>query len=115
MDSKGEVAHNDFFSANLVEFVPAETEEDMTRIVFEFTNITDKTYYKNDEEIVAGGTWEKTIMYHGDKWTDMAGHDCLIHYDLYEDYENQKQIYKGGLHFAVNDDLQIDDIYTFED
>ncbi len=114
-DFKEETVHNEFFSASLTEYDPAANDEDMTTLVFEFTNITDKTYYKNDEEIVSGGTWEKTITYHGDKWAGMAGQDCWIHYDLYEDYENQKQIYKGGLRFTINENLEIVDIDTFED
>lgn len=112
---KEEIVHNGFFSACLVKYDLSENDEDMTTVVFEFTNITDKTYYKNDEEIVPGGTWEKTISYPGDKWNNMAGDSCWIHYDLYEDAENTKQIFKGGLKFQITDDLMITDIDFFEE
>lgn len=114
-DFKDDMVHNDFFSAQLVEYNIPEDENEMVTIVFEFTNITDETYYKNDVEIVAGGSWEKSIFYPKDKWADKAGTESWIHYDLYKDADMQQQIYKGGLHFNFDDDLNVIDMYTFED
>ena len=111
------VVQNDFFSAHIKEFeIPAE-EDGTVRVVFEFTNITDKTFYKNDEEIIAGGTWEKIITYPLGRWKSNAekGTESWIHYDLYEDEDNQEQIYKGGLKFCVAKDLSITGIGIFED
>ena len=110
-----EAVKNEFFSACLKEFAVPEDEEEMVTVIFEFTNITDKTYYKNDEEIAAGRSWEKNIFYTKKKWADLAGTECWIHYDLYEDADDQQQIYKGGLKFTVADDLTVADIETFED
>ena len=112
---KDELVHNDLFGAHLVEFDLPEGGEEMVTLIFEFENITDKTFFKNDEEIPAGGSWEKTITYPREKWADMAGEACWIHYDLYEDGQMQTQIYKGGLKFTVSDDLQVSDISLFED
>ncbi len=106
---------NDFFAPSLKEFDLPEGEDEMVTVVFQFVNITDKTYYKNDEEIPAGGSWEKTISYPRTKWESMAGEDCWLHYDLYEDGQMQTQIYKGGLKFTVSEDLQVTDISLFED
>lgn len=111
------VISNDFFSAHLKEFEIPEDEGDQVRVVFEFTNITDKTFYKNDDEIVAGGTWEKIITYPLDRWKGNAekGTESWIHYDLYEDDKMQEQIYKGGLKFNVAEDLSVAGIELFED
>ena len=111
------VVSNDFFSAHLKEFVIPEDEGAQVRVVFEFTNITDKTFYKNDDEIVAGGTWEKIITYPLDRWKGNAekGTESWIHYDLYEDEKMQEQIYKGGLKFNVAEDLSVAGIELFED
>lgn len=106
---------NDFFAPSLKEFDLPEGEDEMVTVVFQFVNITDKTYYKNDEEIPAGGSWEKTITYPRKKWEGMAGEDCWLHYDLYEDSQMQTQIYKGGLKFTVSEDLQVTDMSLFED
>ena len=111
------VVSNDFFSAHLKEFEIPEDEGAQVRVVFEFTNITDKTFYKNDDEIVAGGTWEKIITYPLDRWKGNAeeGTESWIHYDLYEDEKMQEQIYKGGLKFNVAEDLSVAGIELFED
>lgn len=111
------VVSNDFFSAHIKEFEIPEDEDASVRLVFEFTNTTDKTYYKNDDEIIAGGTWEKIIIYPLKTWKSNAekGTESWIHYDLYEDEKNQEQIYKGGLKFNVAEDLSVAGMEMFED
>ncbi len=106
---------NDFFAASLKEYDLPEGEDEMVTVVFRFVNITDKTYYKNDEEIPAGETWEKIISYPKKKWEDMAGDDCWIHYDLYEDDKMQTRIFKGGLKFTIDEELKVTGMCMFED
>ena len=116
-DIMGQVLENDFFSAELTEFDLPEGEDEMVTVVFEFTNITDKSYYKNDEEIPAGGSWEKRITYPRSKWEKDAAKelDSWIHYDLYEDDKMQEQIFKGGLKFSVAQDLSLGGMELFEE
>ncbi|MCR4641809.1 MAG: hypothetical protein K5697_07255 [Lachnospiraceae bacterium] len=116
-DIMGQVLENDYFSAELTEFDLPEGEDEMVTVVFEFTNITDKSYYKNDEEIPAGGSWEKRITYPLSKWEKDAAKelDSWIHYDLYEDDKMQEQIFKGGLKFSVAQDLSLGGMELFEE
>ena len=110
-----ESAENMFFSARLKEFTLPEDDAGMVVVVFEFTNITDETYYKNGEEIVSGGTWNKTISYTKEKWKKMSEIENWIHYVFSEDSEGENQIFRGGLSFLVAEDLNMTGLYVFED
>lgn len=111
----GTIAENMIFSARLKEFSLPEDDEGMVVVVFEFTNVTDETYYKNGEEIVSGGTWDKTISYTKEKWKKMSGIENWIHYVFSEDSRGEKPIFKGGLSFLVAEDLSVTGLYVFEE
>ncbi len=113
----GDTLENDLFRATLTEFDLPEGEDEMVTVVFEFTNTTVRSYYKNDEEIPAGGSWEKRITYPRSKWEKDAAKelDSWIHYDLYEDDKMQEQIFKGGLKFSVAQDLSLGGMELFEE
>ena len=109
------IAENMIFRARLKEFLLPEDDEGMVVVVFEFTNVTDETYYKNGEEIVPGGTWDKTISYTKEKWKKMSGIENWIHYVFSEDSKGEKPIFKGGLSFLVAEDLSVTGLYVFEE
>ena len=111
----GAIAENMIFRARLKEFLLPEDDEGMVVVVFEFTNVTDETYYKNGEEIVSGGTWDKTISYTKEKWKKMSGIENWIHYVFSEDSKGEKPIFKGGLSFLVAEDLSVTGLYVFEE
>ncbi len=111
----GAIAENMIFRARLKEFSLPEGDEGMVVVVFEFTNVTDETYYKNGEEIVSGGTWDKTISYTKEKWKKMSGIENWIHYVFSEDSKGEKPIFKGGLSFLVAEDLSVTGLYVFEE
>lgn len=105
MDESTETCRNDFFSVRL-----KSREEDQERksvkLIFEFTNITDEVYFKNDEEIQPEATWEKFIYDSVDRWMKTSvGKDNWIHYRLFD--ERQQEIFRGGLCFRVDEDIQI--------
>ncbi|MCR5250982.1 MAG: DUF5067 domain-containing protein [Lachnospiraceae bacterium] len=112
-----EVITGEYFSARIKEFELPDNDDEMMRVVFEFTNITDKTYYKNDEEIAAGASWEKVVSYPLKSWKQDAdkGRESWIHYDLYEDPGMKEQIFKGGLSFSVAEDLSVSNMYVFSE
>ena len=82
-------------------------------VIFEFENITDQTFYKNDEEILPGAVWEKTIYYPVEMWREYAENPFWIHYRLYD--INQKEIFSGGLCFEMDEALNIIDMEIFSD
>ena len=112
-DKEEAVLENDYFRASLKSF-ETDSETDSVTVVFEFENITDKTYYKNDEEILPGASWEKTIMYPTEKWEKEVGKKSWIHYDLYEFYVGEQEpFFSGGLCFSVAEDLSVTDMELF--
>ena len=108
----GTSVQNEYFSAALKSY-EEDTENDTLTIVFEFTNITGEMFYKSDEEIPAGGSWEKTIMYTTAQWQKFAGKDNWIHYDLYD--EEQNPLFSGGLRFVTDDELNVTEMEVFEE
>ncbi len=86
---------------------------DTLTVIFEFQNITDQTFYKNDEEILSGAVWEKTIYYPIEKWREYAENPFWIHYRLYD--TNQNEIFSGGLYFEMDEDLNVIHTEIFTD
>ena len=108
----GSAVQNEYFSAALKSY-EEDTENDMLTVVFEFTNITGEMYYKSDEEIPAGGSWERSIMYTTAQWQKFAGKDNWIHYDLYD--KEQNPLFSGGLRFVMDDELNVTEMEVFEE
>ena len=107
------VLENEYFRASLKSF-EIDKETDMVSVVFEFENITDQTYYKNDEEIRPGAGWEKVVTYSTEQWQKGVGTKSWIHYDLYEIYDkDQEPFFSGGLCFSVAEDLTVTDMELF--
>ena len=107
------VLENEYFRASLKSF-EIDEEKDSVTAVFEFENITDRTYYKNDEEILPGASWEKTVMYPTEKWEKEVGRTSWIHYDLYELYDGEQEpFFSGRLSFSVAEDLTVTDMELF--
>lgn len=108
---------NEFFGARLKSYEETPNLYDETQIeatlTFEFINITGETFFKMDEEIQPGGTWEKVCMYPKTKWQDMAGVNHWIHYKLYDPDGNE--IFAGGLVFKVDADIQVSEMNLFEE
>lgn len=101
---------NEYFGARLKS--REETEEDIT-IIFEFINITDETFFKMDEEIKPGATWEKVVMYPKTRWEDMVDTDSWIHYELFDPDGNQ--FFAGGLVFKIDADIQVSEMDLFDE
>lgn len=111
---------NEFFRASLASLQLEKiddgygNEREVLTIEFEFRNISDQTYYKNDdEEILPGDTWKKTIIDNADRWQQYIGKQNWIHFFLC-DGEHRK-IFAGGLCFVMDEDLQIQDMELFVD
>ena len=108
---------NDLFGVRFKSYEETPNLYDETQIeatlTFEFINITGETFFKMDEEIQPGGTWEKVCMYPKTKWQDMAGVNHWIHYKLYDPDGNE--IFAGGLVFKVDADIQVSEMNLFEE
>jgi len=103
----------DFFTVSIKEHTIEGSQEDpgatMT-VVFECENTAGLMYYKSDEEIVAGGTWQKRISMTREQWK--VGQMNFIHFDL-SDPEEQT-FFTGGFQFEVDDNLDIINLAIFE-
>lgn len=105
MDESAETCRNEFFSVRL-KSREEDQEKNSVKLIFEFTNIADEVYFKNDEEIQPGATWEKGIYDSVDRWKQTGvGKDNWIHYRLFDD--RQQEIFRGGLCFRVDENIQV--------
>ena len=111
---------NEFFRASLASSQLEKkddgfgNEKEVLTIKFEFQNITDQTYYKNDDEVIQpGGTWNKTIIDNADRWQQYSGKQNWIHFFLCD--EEHQRIFAGGLCFAMDENLQMEDMELFVD
>ena len=111
---------NEFFRASLASSQLEKkddgfgNEKEVLTIKFEFQNITDQTYYKNDDEVIQpGGTWKKTIIDNADRWRQYIGKQNWIHFFLCD--EEHQRIFAGGLCFAMDENLQMEDMELFVD
>jgi len=82
-------------------------------LTIEFVNVSDQVYYKSDEEMKPGATWEKSITQPKEKWLAAAekGTENWIHYEFY-DKEN-KCIFKGGVVFKTDKNIEVKDMRVF--
>lgn len=111
--NNGTSVAGDFFTVSIKEHTIEENPDDpnatMT-VVFECENTAGLMYYKSDEEIVAGGTWQKRISMTREQWK--VGQMNFIHFDL-SDPEEQT-FFTGGFQFEVDDNLDIINLAIFE-
>lgn len=110
---------NEFFRASLSYRLQEKADDgygnvrDILTLTFTFTNITQQTYYKNnDEEIAPGAAWQKTITDPTERWEKFAGENNWIHYALFD--EERKEIFDGGLKFVVDEAFRVRDMELFE-
>lgn len=108
---------NEFFGVTLKTWEQKAVDDgygnvkDTLTIVFEFENITDQTYYKQDEEILPGACWEKKIVDSVERWKEYAGDRNWIHYRLFDTEQNE--IFAGGLCFEMDEELKVVNMEIF--
>lgn len=108
-----DIIKNDFFSVRLDSMTE---EEDNVTITFIFTNVSDISYYKGDEEFYPGDSWEKVIRFTRDKWESYD--DVYIHYKLCDAsiYDPEaKVLFAGGAKYEMDEELNISNLEIFED
>ncbi len=108
-----DIIKNDFFSVRLDSMTE---EEDNVTITFIFTNVSDISYYKGDEEFYPGDSWEKVIRLTRDKWESYD--DVYIHYKLCDAsiYDPEaKVLFAGGAKYEMDEELNISNLEIFED
>lgn len=108
-----DIIKNDFFSVRLDSMTE---EEDNVTITFIFTNVSDISYYKGDEEFHPGDSWEKVIRFTRDKWESYD--DVYIHYKLCDAsiYDPEaKVLFAGGAKYEMDEELNISNLEIFED
>lgn len=108
-----DIIKNDFFSVHLDSMTE---EEDNVTITFIFTNVSDISYYKGDEEFHPGDSWEKVIRFTRDKWESYD--DVYIHYKLCDAsiYDPEaKVLFAGGAKYEMDEELNISNLEIFED
>lgn len=116
-ENTDEHLENEFFRVTLKTWEQKEVDDgygnvkDTLTIVFEFENITDQTYYKQDEEILPGACWEKKIVDSVERWKEYAGGRNWIHYRLFDTEQNE--IFAGGLCFEMDEDLNVVNMEIF--
>lgn len=78
-----------------------------------FVNVSDQVYYKSDEEMKPGATWEKSITQPKEKWLAAAekGTENWIHYEFYD--KESKCIFKGGVVFKTDKNIEVKDMRVF--
>ncbi len=76
-----DVVQNEYFS---VVFDSVTENEDFYIFNFVFTNVSDISYYKGDEQYHPGEAWEKSIKIVKDKLQDYCKNPNFIHYKLYD-------------------------------
>lgn len=111
--NNGTSVAGDFFTVSIKEHTiegnPDDSNATMT-VVFECENTAGLMYYKSDEEIVAGGTWQKRISMTREQWKVVRMN--FVHFDL-SDPEEQT-FFTGGFQFEVDDNLDIINLAIFE-
>ena len=82
-------------------------------LTIEFVNVSDQVYYKSDEEMKPGATWEKSITQPKEKWLAAAekGTENWIHYEFYD--KESKCIFKGGVVFKTDKNIEATDMRVF--
>ena len=82
-------------------------------LTIEFVNVSDQVYYKSDEEMEPGATWEKSITQPKEKWLAAAekGTENWIHYEFYD--KESKCIFKGGVVFKTDKNIEVKDMRVF--
>ena len=82
-------------------------------LTIEFVNVSDQVYYKSDEEMKPGATWEKSITQPKEKWLAAAekGTENWIHYEFYD--KESKCIFKGGVVFKTDKNIEVKDMRVF--
>ncbi len=108
-----DIVKNEFFSV----YLDSMTEEDENvTITFIFTNVSDISYYKGDEEFHPGDSWEKVIRFTRDKWESYD--NVYLHYKLCDAsvYDPDANIlFSGGAKYEMDEDLNISNLEIFED
>ncbi|MGN0402405.1 MAG: hypothetical protein ACI4HQ_09130 [Acetatifactor sp.] len=116
-ENTDEHLENEFFRVTLKTWEQKEVDDgygnvkDTLTIVFEFENITNQTYYKQDEEILPGACWEKKIVDSVERWKEYAGGRNWIHYRLFDTEQNE--IFAGGLCFEMDEELNVINMEIF--
>ncbi len=108
-----DIIKNDFFSVSL----DSITEEDENVVMtFVFTNVSDISYYKGDEEFHPGDSWEKIIRFTRDKWENYD--NVYIHYKLCDAsiYDpNAQVLFAGGARYEMDEELNVFNLEIFVD
>ena len=110
-----DVIQNEYFS---VVFDSVTENENFYIINFVFTNVSDISYYKGDEQYHPGESWEKNCKIVKDKLQDYCKNSNYIHYKLYDlsVYDsNAKELFAGGVKFDLNEELEVFNLETFVD
>lgn len=112
-DAPEDIVKNEFLSVSLDSMTE---EEGNVVITFVFTNVSDISYYKGDEEYQPGDSWEKIIRFTRDKWENYD--NVYIHYKLCDSsiYDPDAQVlFAGGAHYEMDENLNISNLEIFED
>ena len=101
---------NEFFGAYVKSLEEADGGATLT---IEFVNVSGQVYYKSDEEMKPGATWEKSITQPKEKWLAAAekGTENWIHYEFYD--KDSKCIFKGGVVFKTDKNIEVKDMRVF--
>ena len=101
---------NEYFGAS---FKSVEESDGSATMTFEFVNISGEVFYKNDEEIKPGESWEKIITQPKSKWISSAenGTGYWIHYNFFD--KNSNSLFDGGIQFKTDKDLKITEMNIF--
>ena len=101
---------NEYFGAAVKSVEEADGGATLT---IEFVNVSDQVYYKSDEEMKPGATWEKSITQPKEKWLAAAekGTENWIHYEFYD--KESKCIFKGGVVFKTDKNIEVKDMRVF--
>lgn len=112
-DVPEDIVKNEYFSV----FLDSMTEEDGNVVMtFLFTNVSDISYYKGDEEYQPGDSWEKIIRFTRDKWENYD--NVYIHYKLCDSsiYDpNAQELFAGGARFEMDEELNVFNLEIFVD
>lgn len=112
-DIQEDIIKNEFFSVSL----DSMTEEDGNVVItFVFTNVSDISYYKGDEEYQPGDSWEKIIRFTRDKWENYD--NVYIHYKLCDSsiYDpNAQELFAGGARYEMDEELNVFNLEIFVD
>ena len=115
-----DAAYNDFFGVKIVSCTVEEEDDPYSgaktstwMAEFEFYNLTDKTFYKNnDVEVPPMECWDKTIIDRVERIK--PGSDNWLHYTLY-DTDRETLLFSGGVKFQIAEDYTILNVEMFDD